>query len=159
MSLSTMSTKAMLKRTTKDNFLLNQKVLLHYHVKSRFTPVTLLSLPIIIFWNCFCHPGLCLILGTLTRPNPNTQLQVDITAYTCPVLIPTELPSVMPTTVSLACHASCLGAAGWALVEVLPYQFLESPHHFWPLGIIYPTQHPDIHHGNGEYVIYGECVI
>lgn len=73
----TSNIKVMLERTRKDNFFLNQKVIIHYYVKSRSTQVPLLFLSMINFWT------------------PDTHLQADITAWTWPVLIPRQVPDVL----------------------------------------------------------------
>lgn len=53
----TSNIKVMLERTRKDNFFLNQKVIIRYYVKSRSTQVPLLSLSVINFWwSCFSQP-------------------------------------------------------------------------------------------------------
>ena len=152
----TWNVKVMLERTRKDNFLLNQKVILHYYMKTRFTPAPLLAMSKTNFWwSCFSHPWAVFdpmythqvpsrhpLAGwhhslDLACPHP------DRNAW-CPSLR-------LPLTVPPACRAPWLGVARWPLAEVLRYQPLGSLHQNWCQGSPYPTQQPEIYCGNLGY--------
>lgn len=94
-----MNIKVVLERTRKDYFLLNQKSCLTvlYEEQIYFSDTFFLVNDKILM-KFFIPPiimGLCLTLATLTKPNPDTHLQSDMTAQAQPVLIPTGLGNVL----------------------------------------------------------------
>lgn len=108
----TWNIKVKLERTRKDNFLLNQRVILHY-MKSRFTQVPLSSLSMINFWwSCFSHPEAVFDPGYTHQAQSRHSPAGWHHSLAQPVLIPTKVPDVLLWGVGLSPHPVMLSVWG-----------------------------------------------